>query len=314
MAAETMFAGVQLPAFIPSVSSVKDDQQFDAYVSLLSALGASEALTSAYDWSHLNDSMKATALTHYFDLITAGARMVLDSGWYEAYWHRDHSWAHETYVRTALELTPAFVMSFDQPEDAISSDKQAIAALRNWDRDQSALGGILVVPVVHGGPSSLPAAVQDVAVKSATQMVAVAERDLGSGIVARAKVVNEIRCSLTEAGVDCGLHLLGTGNPISVLIYVLAGANSFDGLEWNRTATDFETARLHHSQQYDFFENQSAAAGSGSYWGRLLSHNLIFWRGWMQRIRNGEGRQMISTYVPSTGVSALAAALPGVFS
>jgi hypothetical protein len=95
-----------------------------------------------------------------------------------------------------------------------------------------------------------------------------------------------------------------------VLIYSLAGASSFDGLEWNRTVVDFETARLHHRQHYDFFEHQTPAAGTGSHWGRTIAHNLIFWATWIDRIRRGEGRAMVDLYVPAKGKQLLSVALP----
>ena len=160
--------------------------------------------------------------------------MVLDSGLYEAYWHRDQDWVRKRHLGTALELEPTWAMSFDGAKFADGHKAQASAALRNWSRDQSALGSIKVVPVVHGDPESLPAAVFEVAVAAAPGMIAVAERELGPGITARARVVHAIKNCLDRAPVTCSLHVLGTGSPLSVLIYFLAGADSFDGLEWDQ--------------------------------------------------------------------------------
>lgn len=313
MARSEEFAGLQLPSFVASVSSVKDDQPLEAYLALFDRLGVPCGLTSAYDWHHLRREAREAALTHYFDWTTSGGRMVLDSGWYEASWHRDPDWAHDAYVACALELMPSCAMSFDVPEPGSCQDAASVA-LQSWDRDQAALGGVPVVPIVHGDPGSLPAAVKEVAATASPGIIAIAERELGLGVIARARVVRAIRDALDDAEIGCGLHLLGTGSPISVLIYLLTGADSFDGLEWNRTAIDFETARLYHSQHFDFFEHQSLAAGSGSYWGRMLTHNLIFWQGWMERIRRGEGREMVRGYVPETGCALLAAAFPEIFS
>ena len=312
MAVTSVF-GFQLPAFVPSVSSVKDDHAFEDYLRLFNALGAPLALTSAYDWHHLGRERRETATSEYFDWTAGGGRMVLDSGWYEAYWHRDQDWIHDAYIATALELMPLWAMSFDVPEEGRQRDSWATTAIRNWERDQSALADTPVVPIVHGDLESLPAAVREVAIHTSSPLVAIPERELGAGVIARARTVRAVRDALEEASSPCHVHLLGTGSPTSVLAYTLAGAGSFDGLEWNRTVVDFQTARLYHSQHFDFFEHQSEAAGTGSYWGRTLTHNLIFWQQWMRRIRQGEGPAMFSAYAPESGHQLLAGAIPGVF-
>ena len=303
------FEGERLPSFIPSVSSVKDDRPFEDYLTLFESLLVPCALTSAYDWHSLAGDARDRAMRSYFDWRAAGGRMVLDSGRYEAYWRRDGGWSHAAYLRTALELTPTWIMSFDGPLSA-DAGTEGMAALREWERDQAAVGITPVVPIVHGRPESLPTAVVDVARESPVGLIAVAERDLGQGIVARARTVHSIRQALDDGGFVRALHLLGTGSPISVLIYSLAGADSFDGLEWNRTSTDFETARLYHFHHFDFFEYQSVAGGSGSYWARVLAHNLIFWQRWLDQIRRGDSQAMLDRYLPSAAVDPLWKALP----
>jgi queuine/archaeosine tRNA-ribosyltransferase len=301
---------IDLPVFFPAVSSVKDDHDFASYMALLATLGARTALTSAYDWSRIDGDTRDKAMGHYVEWLDAGTVMIMDSGRYEAYWHRDPSWSHEEYVACALELWPSLAMSFDEPVSTGTAQAQATAAVRSWERDQTALGEIPVVPIVHGGPGSIAAAAAVAAASVHPVMVAVAERELGEGVVARATTVRAIRHALDDHGETCPIHLLGAGSPTSVLIYSVAGAESFDGLEWNRTVVDFETARLHHRQHYDFFEHQTPAAGTGSHWGRTIAHNLIFWAAWIDRIRRGEGPAMVDLYVPDKGKQLLSVALP----
>lgn len=291
------FHGEILPAFIPSVSSVKDDRPFSAHIALIEALGLPVALTSAYDW-HSATGARDESLSRYFDWRAAGGRMVLDSGKYEAYWHHYGTWSHEAFLSVALELTPTWVMSFDNPEVAADAGKQARLSIEEWERDQRALGRVPVVPIVHGLPETLAEAVERVARDTSSELIAIAERDLGEGILARVRTVRDIRRRLDDTSLARGLHVLGTGSPLSVLVYTLAGADSYDGLEWNRTSVDHETARLYHLQHFDLFEYQSPAGGPGSYFARALAHNLLFWRDWMMRIRRGEGRSMLRVYLP----------------
>ncbi len=62
MKSHSEFAALTVPVFFPSISSVKDHHPFAAYFTLLAALGAPAALTSAYDWYHLDSERKGAAL------------------------------------------------------------------------------------------------------------------------------------------------------------------------------------------------------------------------------------------------------------
>ena len=153
------------------------------------------------------------------------------------------------------------------------------------DQDKSTNG--TVVPIVHAPVDVLPEIVRDVADRLNPVMIAVPERELGQGIIARAQTVFKIRTLLDDAGTDCPIHLLGTGNPLSILVYVLSGADSFDGLEWCKTSIDHESARPYHFQQREFFGTQSELSPLSSlpYAQTTLAHNLLFYRKWMKEIQ-----------------------------
>jgi queuine/archaeosine tRNA-ribosyltransferase len=88
-------------------------------------------------------------------------------------------------------------------------------------------------------------------------MIAVAERELGDGLMERIRTVAKIRKALKEQGSNTLLHILGTGNPITMAFLSLAGADFFDGLEWCRTSIDGEKWRLYNFQQWDMFATQT---------------------------------------------------------
>jgi queuine/archaeosine tRNA-ribosyltransferase len=114
----------------------------------------------------------------------------------------------------------------------------------------------------------------------------------------RAKTVRDIRKALNALGKYYPLHLLGTGNPLSMIALATAGADSFDGLEWCRTVADYEKGFLFHFQQFDFFsqtllhqiqdsrirhliENQEA-----TYSAKTLGFNVDFFKDWMRTMQN----------------------------
>ena len=90
-------------------------------------------------------------------------------------------------------------------------------------------------------------------------LVAIPERELGDGLVRRAESVRSIRGALDGLGKYYPLHLLGTGNPISVAVLAVAGADAFDGLEWCRTSADYRSGHLFHFQQFDCFGDMSVS-------------------------------------------------------
>lgn len=86
---------------------------------------------------------------------------------------------------------------------------------------------------------------------------------------------------------SCTKNLLGTGNPISMAIYTIMGADSFDGLEWCQTVVDYDTAYLFHFSQAEFFFNNNSLEGADlPYTLKTLTHNLLFYSKWMKDLQN----------------------------
>src|SRR5262249_26310347 len=84
-------------------------------------------------------------------------------------------------------------------------------------------------------------------------ILAIPERELGDGLRERVRTIREIRKALNNLGKYYPLHLLGTGNPISIIALAAAGADAFDGLEWCRTVAEYTSGHLFHFQQFDCF-------------------------------------------------------------
>ena len=145
-----------------------------------------------------------------------------------------------------------------------------------------------ILPIVHCRKEVLHQVVYEVARRLRPIMIAVPERILGDGILQRIRTLGRIRDCLGQLDYYCPLHLLGTGNPLSMLLYVACGADSFDGLEWCQTTVDQTTALLYHFQQWDFFASQTdlGKLNDVPYAQRAIFHNLIFYRSWMTKIRS----------------------------
>ena len=267
---------IPLPCFFPSVSSVKTNLMPVDYIELLSAAAYPLYLVSAYDIAKSTPDHQARISDALKKSREQGSVILMDCGNYESFW-KTADWRVESFhaVISFYEHDIAFCYDNQNPPQTVDAIYEDV--VKSVLRDQEYSTGT-VVPIVHGPAALLPHAAQKVAEELCPILLAVPERALGEGIVARAATVRKIRSALNTLGFYCPLHLLGTGNPISIIVYTMAGADSFDGLEWCQTVVDHDTALLYHFQQWDFVKSQTEWGTSGDlpYIQSVLMHNLEF--------------------------------------
>ncbi|MBC2732464.1 hypothetical protein [Thiobacillus sp.] len=276
-----------LPAYFPSISSVKTAMRPQDYLQVLSSLIGlnSQYLVSAFDLAAIERPDEAARMLQAAR--GEGAVTLMDSGNYESFWKdAQDSWTQATFHQMLGVFPCDLAFGFDEQEPPDDAVEHVALVVSRWRDDQAAAGECLVVPIIHGTAEVLPALCLAVAAETGVPMLAVAERRLGDGVIERARAVRAIRDELDKLGRYVALHLLGTGNPISIALYAAMGADSFDGLEWCQTVVDHDTALLYHLSQADFFAGQTAWAEAGlSYQARTLAHNLEFYTAWMHRLR-----------------------------
>lgn len=277
---------VQFPCFFPSVSSVKTNLMPVDYVELLNAAAHPLFLVSAYDIANAPADHRTRLDAALNRSKKDGTAILMDSGNYERFWKGDLTWDTAELHETAGISEHNLCFCYDNQEPPNTAEAIAADVVSSVLRDQEHSLGT-VVPIVHGETELLAAAAQQVAEQLYPVILAVPERALGEGIVARTRTVRSIRKALDELGFYCPLHLLGTGNPLSIIIYAMAGADSFDGLEWCQTVVDHETGQLFHFQQWDLFRHQTDWGGNDAlpYIQSVLMHNLSFYRQFMDNLR-----------------------------
>ncbi len=292
---------LQLPCFFPSVSSVKTNLLPIDYVELLVGAHYPLFLVSAYDIAYCTEDQRLrldTALTQGKE---RGVVILMDSGNYESFWKDDKGWQPERFHEIAGSDHHHLCFCYDNQQPPNTSESIAEDVVARVIRDQEHACGT-VAPIIHGDTALLP----DAALRTAEQLypllLAVPERKLGDGIVERTRTVRKIREALNTLGVYCPIHLLGTGNPLSIIAYSLAGADSFDGLEWCQTVVDHETGRLLHFQQWDLIRHQTewGQCSGLPYIQTVLMHNLSFYRKFMaslyEAIHFGDVESFIQKY------------------
>lgn len=279
-----------LPCFFPSISSVKTNLNLLEYLRVLKAVRHPLFLLSAYDLH--NSSKRETKIVKNIlkDSVQSGIAVLIDSGNYESYWIRDPSWRRQKYWSCLKSCDYGLAFHFDKRIQSIRNravNDLADEIENGVVKDQSKTSKGTVIPIIHAQSERLPEVSAIVAKKLNPMMVAVPERELGDGIIARAITIAKIRRALNEQGLYYPLHLLGTGNPLSILLYSMSGADSFDGLEWCQTTVNYENALLYHFHQRDLFGKQGEFDSLDIPYTQItLAHNLRFYRVWMNTIQD----------------------------
>lgn len=290
-----------LPALFLSVSSHETQLVPSEAVRALQVFNAPAILVSAYDTvARRKPEAMIEALKEYR---RQGGFVLVDSGNYEASRLGGRRWRPDD-LRDALGRTPHdFAFCFDVMSPAKVPARAVDQIIKAVERDQATTSAP-VLPIVHaptlrrGGLllNAIPSIIREIAERLEPPLIAIPERELGPGLIARALTVQAIREELDKLPFYQPIHLLGTGNPWSIAILAAAGADTFDGLEWCRVVVDRNSDRLNHFQHFDFFTYQTELADSlvaraalvdpaVDFTGKVAFHNLDYFIGFMKDLR-----------------------------
>jgi queuine/archaeosine tRNA-ribosyltransferase len=290
-----------LPALFLSVSSHETQLTPLEAVKVLRLFHAPSILVSAYDL--VSPHRPTGILKELRNFRKQGGVVLVDSGNYEASRRRNTDWKYED-LHLALQKVPHdLAFCFDVMKPSPDPDKAVKQIIRAVKRDQRVTLAP-VLPIVHAPPlasggyllDTLPTVIRKIAEELYPKMIAVPERELGPGLVNRARTMRNIRMELDKLPFYQPVHLLGTGNPWSVAVLLAAGADSFDGLEWCRMVVDRQHHRLNHFQHFDFFTFQAEFADSAvtraaiaddkvDFAGKVAFHNLDYFMEFSARMQ-----------------------------
>lgn len=309
---------LSLPCFFPSISTIKTNLSPLEYLKILTVLKHPLFLISAYDLYYYNTKQLKVIKKLLKNAVNNEQIVLIDSGNYESYWKNNKMWSIEKYREILKSIPHQIAFCYDVFEWSI--DLQGV--INNIEsevvKSQSFSHGT-IVPVLHSTKKLLPKIITKLADRLNPLFIAIPERELGDGILERATNVFKIRKELNKKSQYYPLHLLGTGNPLSILIYSICGADSFDGLEWCQTTVNHDTGLLYHFQQREFFKlDPKLKKISGLPYTQLtLIYNLEFYNKWMNKINKGflnnNIMEIVDNYLPNQMVALLKKKLPEVF-
>lgn len=286
-------------------------------------------LISAYD---LVDSRRPKGFVEELEKYKSqGGVVLIDSGNYESSRGEDSSWSQDDFGRVLVDVPHDMAFSFDVMNPQLSwqaAVEEVIGGVVYDQRHTSAP----ILPIIHAPTSEkfsdfefLPKVVFEVSNKVRPPIVAIPERELGPGIIERTRMMVRIRAELDKLPFYQPIHLLGTGNPLSIALLCAAGADSFDGLEWCRMVVDRNTHTLHHFHHFDFFSYQASVADSEitraamvdksiDYAGKAAFHNLDYYMEFTKLLRDAAASDRLEVLILSllgnTGMEQLREKFP----
>ena len=221
-------APLYTPMFIPSISStVHGSWRTTARALARGATSRGFVLESAFDLSK-DDPLPVR--------VTGFRGVVLDSGGYEARRIRSN-WPEKRFRQVAERLQADIIVGHDPLGAELESGevqvrRQAIILAKLGKRALRTL-------LVHGNRwhERLPQFIASLLeAANSFEILGVAEKELGTSVIDRVRLIARLRAAMDEAGIVRPIHVFGTDDPLSLVLYAAAGADLFDGLGW---ATEF---------------------------------------------------------------------------
>lgn len=246
-------SGIQIrtPLLIPSFSSkgfaTKNDGKSEICTPLkLSTEFLTESmLISAFDihFNHIPEPQEFAFATEF---------VVIDSGGYETSSFYDFpnvlefpidsekisSWDIEKLnqvIKDWPEEYPAIIVNFDHGSIRKKLKEQIDDADQFFKQYSNMLHTFLVKPETFDQDYiQIDSVIDCIKLFNKFDIIAFTEKELDSSILKRMKNIQIIREALDMANVDKPIHIFGSLDPITSILYFLAGAEIFDGLTWLR--------------------------------------------------------------------------------
>jgi hypothetical protein len=236
---------VDTPLLVPSFSSKgftfkKDDVSEIADVLTLSQeFLTGSLLISAYDIYHnhipFSENVLGTELT------------ILDSGGYETsdiydlsatskYSFPIKDWTHDKYEEVISrwpQHKAGIIVSYDHGAERHELDVQIKQAKKLFSKNKHFLSDFLIKPETNDQRYiKIEHVIDKIKKFKDFSIIGVTEKELGNSILDRMLHIAKIRTALDDERNSAPLHIFGSLDPISSLLYFFAGAEIFDGLTW----------------------------------------------------------------------------------
>ncbi len=255
---------LRLPTLFLSVSSYNTQLEPADAMRMLRMFKVPAVLVSAYDLIEKHDSDKrydpSDLIKQLVNYKKEGGFILIDSGNYEKNRLGDKSWKVKNLKDALAKVPHDWAFCYDNLEPSKSKKKLINELIKTVLQNQKFTNGAML-PIVHapklakGGYQLkyVPAIIREISEELGSPLIAIPERELGGGLIARARMIKSIRQELNKLPYYQAIHVLGTGNPWTIAVLAAAGADTFDGLEWCRYVIDKESEVINHFHLFDLY-------------------------------------------------------------
>ncbi len=242
----------ETPLLLPAFSS-KGFPQIRQIMKLMAEFITSPILISSYDVHYRLVSQK----------ITFSQLIFLDSGGYEARvdhdlsesygrTHKPKRWNRQLYEQVLRKWTtrwPTIAVSFDSPVQFSLLARQIRAARDLQTTHQHLLWEFLVKPESAKDPFiSVDKLIKRISDLRGFAVVGLTEKELGDSVFSAMTKIARLRMHMDSAGITLPIHIFGSLDALTTILYFLSGAEIFDGLTWLRFG--YHEGRTIYSQNY----------------------------------------------------------------
>jgi hypothetical protein len=201
--------------------------------------GIGRILVSSYDIYHKEVTRK----------ITFSELIFLDSGGYEARYdhdlsetygksHKPKPWNrrfHESVLKTWSSKWPTIAVTYDSPTQFQGFAGQLRAAMQSRAAHPSLVWELLLKPETKKDRFiGIEKLLRHVDQLRPIAVVGMTEKEIDASLFGAMKKIARLRVAMNAAEVHAPIHIVGSLDPLTSVLYFIAGAEIFDGLTWLR--------------------------------------------------------------------------------
>lgn len=259
---------IKTPILIPSYSSKGFEISSDGVSEITEPMEICKdfleesILVSAYDlhYKHIIEPEEFVSTKLVF----------IDSGGYETGNNYDFSatkkfnrktkhWNEDLLIKTIKSWPeqhfPAVIVNYDDEKDRKAISKQIEDACNLFKLFPNFLHDFLIKPETDISKYvKINHIINHIEELSQFDIIGITEKELGNSISQRMRNIIKIRSELDNENISAPLHIFGSLDPVTSILYFLAGAEIFDGLTWLRYSYHNSMAIYHPN--FGFFNKE----------------------------------------------------------
>ena len=292
---------IETPTFFPAISSIGTAHDIRSLMQLIMKSSFPQVLISAYDYDkNLKKDKKLLSAINNF---SKNHVIFVDSGGFEKYWKKDNKWNQTNYEKIMIKIPSDYYTSFDTEFNSKIIEKKLF---QNIIKSGLLLPTSQYLPIFH---SNSPRKIIELIKKfiktydNAIGFIAIREKECGNTIQERCKTIYEIRKIIDSINGNQLIHVLGTGNPLSIALYSYSGADIFDSTDWSRFVFDFKNNILRDKSHLELLNCPCRACKKiKNFHSKVLLHNLDSYLAFMQQIRMMIKQSKLKKFLIKNGI------------